>query len=302
MSYTALINTPIAVNLLLAANYTGWTQDGAIATHVTCQAGFTTLASYPVVAGHIYKVSYAVLSVSSGYVQVQVGGTAGASRTTADLYVETLTAGANGFVKFYSNANCQVSGFNIIDTTDLVGTTFVFSAKSGKWSDWRTYYPDFAQSLYKNFYSFKDGAMYNHLNGSSSTNTFYGVHYPSIIRYVDNRPSEISRSFLSLSIQSNELMITGDDGITTSLGQVSELSAQDFVKDYLSDGTSSINVTTIEGIYSANILRDKNTGTVENGDLLKGSYLILTLISTTDEPLLLYSVNIISKRSPIGSR
>lgn len=300
--YSALQNTPILVNLLTAANYTGWSQDGTRATHVTCNAGFITLLNYAVTKGRTYQISYSVLSVSSGYIQAQIGGTNGASQTSADLYVENITAGADGLVKFYSNANCVIQGFNIMDVTDQVGTTIIYSAKSSKWTDFRTYYPEFAQSLYKNFYSFKNGAMYNHLNGSGNTNTFYGIHYPSIVRYVDNKDSEISKSYLSLSIQCNEVMITGDDGITTSLGQVSELAEIDFVKDYLSDGTSSANVETIEGVYSASFLRDKNTGTIENGDPLKGAYIILTLISTADTPLLLYNVNVVSQHSAIGSR
>lgn len=300
--YTAIQNNPIQVNLLVSAKDTGWTVDGSIATHVSCNSGNVILNAYPVVAGQAYLVSYIVLNISGGYVQLQSPGSNGAHQTTADIYVGTINPTSNGFVSFFSNANCQLQSFNIQNSTVQTGTTLVFSAKNSKWSDNRTYYPDFGVSLYRNSYLFYKGAMYNLLNGSGNTNNFFGVQYPSIIQFVSNNMPQISKFFQSLSIQCNELMITGDNGITTSLGQVSELAPIDFIKDYLSDGLSNYNVETIEGVYAAGFLRDKNTGTVQNGDQLKGNWIIITLISTVTTPLLLYSVNVVAKHSAIGSR
>jgi len=67
--------------------------------------------------------------------------------------------------------------------------------------------------------------------------------------FVDNQYPTIPKTFLSLSMQVNELMITTVDGITTSLGQLSELSEIDFLKDHLNDGVSAVNIFDKEGVY-----------------------------------------------------
>lgn len=158
-----------------------------------------------------------------------------------------------------------------------------------------------AMSMFTNVYSGFDGDVYLHEAGSNSRNNFYGVQYQSIIQFVDNIEPAVPKTFQSLSIQCNELMITTTDGIQTSLGQISELCSVDFIKSFLSDGVSQVNVQALEGVYAANFLRDKNTGLL-NGDALKGNYIIIELISTSAESLLLYTINVVSRRSPIGSR
>lgn len=309
MSSTAIQNIPIEIDLTELAKTSGWEVNGSIASHSSCNAGNLYVINYPIVAGNTYKFSWQVLSISSGYVQAFLGTSGGTQYTSSTAVVtETITAaGTNPLFYFYSNGTCDIQNFTISEVAESTSltqkNTMSFSEKTKKWISFYSYIPDNAFSLFTNTYSFYNGNLYVHESGSENRNNFYGTQYQSIIQFVDGTASIMPKSYLSLSIQSNQLMVTGEDGITTSLGQVSELAAQDFIKDYLSDSISSFNVNTIEGIYSASLLRDSNSpGGLLNGDPLKGTYLICTLISTENGPLLLYTINIVSKHSAIGSR
>lgn len=294
MSYSALQDTPIVINLLTAANDNGWTQDGVTATHSSCNDGVTTNDSYPLFAGQSYQVSYAVLSISDGYVQVQSPGSNGAEQTTANLYVETITPTSNGFVDFYSNANCQIQAFNIQNITPDPGNTIAYSAKTKKWSDFRSFYPDYGWSLYTRSITAYRGNLYTHDNGSDDRCNFYGTQFTSSIKFSTNQQPTIPKTFLSINYQANQLLITPSTGVTTSLGQVSNLVSQDFLQAQYNDGS---NLYTSEGFYKASFLRDMNVDII-SGDPLKGNWLQIDLVNTSpSSPLSLFSTEIIYAHS-----
>ncbi len=289
-TYTAIQGNPITVDLLTAANFTGWSQSAGIATHVSCMAGLITLpTAYPIVAGGVYQISYIVTSVGSGYVQARLGGVSGVARTTADVYVETLTAVANGVVQFYANGNCSITAFNISNVKVETGTTIAYSAKTKKWSDFRTYYPEFGVSLYTDFFTFKNGAMWKHSNGTSARCNFYGVQFGSRIRFSTNQQPTISKTFLSVDYQANQLLTAPSGGVVTAAGQLSELIAEDFIQaDY---GGGNV-VYEVEGIYKASFMRDMNVDIV-NGPQLKGNWMTIDLINASPStPLNVFSTEI----------
>lgn len=300
--YSALENEPIIVNLPIAANDTGWSVANDIATHVACNSGFCTLINYPVIAGHTYQFTYAILTPTSGYLAVFCGGTEGTHYTSPEIIVDTLTATSNGFIQFYANGNCSVQGFNVKDITVDDGITKAWAAINKKWSDGRNIYPDMGFSLYTHSVLIKDGAVYLQENGSDSRNNFFGVQYQSSIKFADAKlPTEL-KTYNSIALQSNQLMVTTSAGITTNLGQVSSLIDQDFLKSALNDGVSSINVYSQVGIYSASFMRDQNIDII-NGDHLNGNYIIIELITENGAtPLQLFSISVNSTQKKIGSR
>lgn len=306
MSYTAVQNTPIVVDLIAGATDNGWSVSGNIAHHSACNPGNIKLLTYPLIAGHTYQVSYSILAISGGFCQLHAGSTTGISRTTTGLFVETIIAsGANPELYFFSDATMDIQQFNvgdtIVSTSNKQQNTICYAAVNNKWSDFRTFAPDFGFSLFINTYTLYQGNLYKHQNGGTDRNNFYGVQYQSILRFVDNVAAAVPKTFLSLSMQVNELMITTEDGITTSLGQVSELAEADFLKTQLSDGVSQVAVFDSEGVFSASFLRDKNVNLL-SGDVLKGGYLVIELITTQNTILNLFSVNVVSQQSKIGSR
>lgn len=298
-------NTPITVNLLQAANDTGWTIDGITATHSSCNNGSIQLLNYALIATNTYQVSYAVLTISGGYVQLFAGTTGGIQRTTPGIYVETIVANGTG-LSFFSNANCTIQAFNlrntVTDTSNFQQNTIVYSTEDKKWCEFRTIAPDGGVSIYIDMLTIFEGNLYLHENGSPDRNNFYGTQYQTIFQFVSNKAPTELKSYNGIALQSNELMVTTVSGITTSLGQISELSEIDFIKSTLSDAVSITSIEAQEGIFSASFLRDKNFDLI-NSDVLKGHYIIITLTTVNGNAALkLFSITVNASQSKIGVR
>lgn len=303
---TILEQTPVEIDLVAQAKSTGWTIDGQIAYHEVCNAGSIYLKNYPMTTGVTYTFSYRINSIANGSLQAFSGTQAGSLRTTAGDYTETLVAsGTNPEFRFYSNADCAVEIFDIKNTIQSVDmkqrNTIVWSERSNKWNAFRTMTYDVGYSMFTNMYSFKFGTAYIHRQGSLQRNYFYNTQYQSIINIPFNQAQGQPKTFASVSYEANRLLITTTDGITTSLGQISELIALDFLKTTLIDGVTTINVYDSEGIYSAGFMRDKNVDIV-NGDQLKGTYITIDLTTVSEGVLNLKNVFVHSEASKIGSR
>lgn len=307
MSFTAIENTPIIVDLLAQTKDTGWTIDGDVATHVACNAGNIQLTGYNIIAGDTYQISYRIINISGGSLQMFAGDTAGISRTTAGDYVETILAsGSAPILYFHSNANCQLKAFNLRNTVEDVSNTqkntIVYSPVNNKWTMFLTMSPEYGFSMDIRTLIFQYGILYSQENGSTDRNTFFGVEYKSLFTFVENKNPAIVKSFQCLAIQGNQLMITTDNGIQTSLGQLSTLIDTDFIEQDLVDGNITVNIYDRYGVYMASFLNDENDDVV-NGNDLKGNYIIVQLQSlNTGVPLQIFSVDVKSSVMHIGNR
>lgn len=300
--YTAIENNNIQVNLLTASNDTGWSVDGNIATHVACNSGDLPLLNYPVISNHVYQITYTVLTISGGEVNVIVGGTSGTSHTTPNIYIDTITAGNTNPVQFNSNANCSIELFYISDVTVVDPITIVYAALNKKWSDFRTIYPDFGWSLFENTITAKDGQLYFHENGTDNTNNFYGVAYQTFIQAVFANNPTVIHTFDVLSYQANMLLTSTQGGITTPTGQQTTLIDTDFIKAAYTDGVTSLTVYQNQNVYSASLLGNELDSTI-NGEPMQGNYIIVQL-QTVDgsSTLKLFTMAIKETRKYIGNR
>ena len=312
MSFTTLENTPLNVNLVTQSVTTGWSFSGSIATHEVCNAGSIFLNGFTVETGKTYEITYRISSITGSvgvsYLQAFMGDTAGTQRIATGFYTETLTCtGTSPRFRFFSNTDCSVQIFNIknaaVITSEKQRNNIVYSEENNKWSSFYTYNPDCGFGLFIDLYTFKNGQIYLHQNNSSSRNNFFGTQYKTIVDLPFNQQVAFVSTFESMSIQSNMLMITTADGVETSLGQISDLVASDFTKATLVDGATTVTINSVEGVYSASFLRDKNSvGGILNGQVLKGNYLLVELISTESTKLRLFSVAVHSEKSFIGVR
>lgn len=306
MSFSTLENTPVEIDLLVNGNTTGWSIDGTDAVHDSCNAGNIYLDGYTITTGHTYKITYEVVSISGGNVRAYMGTTAGALRTTAGFYEETLiAAGSSPEFYFYSNANVRLRTFDIKDTAQSTAlkqqNNIVWSEKDNKWPSFHTYNPDCGFSLFTNLFVYKNGELWRHGVDIGTRNNYFGVQYQSILQFTSNIQPGQPKTFEAISYEGNQLMITTTDGIETSLGQISELIEADFLKDTLADGVSTVLVYDKEGVYSAGFMRDKNVDII-NGDALKGSYITIELITLETGALKLKNVAVHSEPSRIGAR
>lgn len=303
-AFSALENSQIIVDLVAQAKTTGWSEDGVSATHDICNSGSIVLTAYRVVSGNSYQISYIVSSISGGNVQAQSPGSNGAAQTTTGLKIETLSPTSNGFISFYSNANCVITGFNVSIVSSAPGVTVVYSAINRKWSDFRTLYPDYGWSLYTRTILANNGAIYASDNGETTgnTNNFFGTQYQSSIKFVEAKNPDIVKDFEALNYQANMLLISTIDGIQSSLGQISTLIDTDFIKQKLVDGPLEVTLYQKDNVYSASFLNDENEDVV-NGSQLRGNFLICELITSDGStPLTIFSIAIRSKYVPIGAR
>jgi len=300
--YSAVENTPIVVDLVAASRDTGWTVDGVTAYHSSCNAGSIPNASFPVTANQTYEVSYSILSISAGYVQMQSPGSNGAEYTTSGAVLETITPTSNGYVSFYSNAICAIESFNIHNISDNVGTTLAYSMEDKGWSDFRTLYLDWGWSIFDRVIVASNGALYASENGSSNTNNFFGTKYQSSIKVVFAKNPTIINTYEVLSYQANMLLVSTVSGITTPTGQVTTLIESDFLKETLTDGTTTVISYNNDGVYSASFKGDELESTIE-GSPMRGNYITVELVTVDGStPLELFSLAVKTARTWVGNR
>lgn len=162
-----------------------------------------------------------------------------------------------------------------------------------RWTSRFSYMPDYMGAAFTDVYSWKNGLAYKHecltdANGVGVYNNFYGVQYPSQMRMVFNNQPTVNKSFMSVAVQSTGLWTW--DIINTTIGQISHLPASAFNLD---DGFN-----TSEGIYYADLLCDTNTGSLYDGNDLKGNKLFALLTNTQAVKTKLFSVTLNSIYSP----
>lgn len=167
-------------------------------------------------------------------------------------------------IGYYDNLNDEY----IVRIGDV---TYVYSEIHDKWICRYSYLPEIGITAVDKMFTIKLGALYVHRKNSPK-NTFYGVTTKPTINIVINSNPAISKTWKNISIQSSELVVTTIDGVQTSLGQISDLLAEDFQ-------LYSIGATEVydrEGNYYANFLRDKNIDLI-SGDRLKGNWVTINL-------------------------
>ena len=113
--------------------------------------------------------------------------------------------------------------------------TLTFDELVNGWNSFFTYKPTFITSLRNNFYSFKNGSIYQHYsNATSNRCTFYGEYAPSNITFVFNEGSSVSKNFQTVNYE-------GDNG-----WQVTSFISDSQQFDFVNNGWVSYNDTTAQ--------------------------------------------------------
>lgn len=306
MAYEAIQGIPLDIDLNLQGRSTGWTLSGTTATHESCNAGYLKAIGLDLIDGISYTVTFSVMSISGGFIRVDIGDTQSSNITTSGFKSVVLTASGDAQLKFYSNANCVIELLNIrsnqVITSEKQDNTLAFSSQIGKWTSFYNFSPDDGESIFTNLYTFKNGVTYLHNPFNPSRASIYGSQYMAIIKASFNEAPGVVKMFQSINMNSGTLMVTGNDGVETSIGQISELDEQDFLQHVLDDGVTVINVYDKDGIYLARFLRDMTSGTVYGGDLLRGNYVTIELVAGNPSELKLISVSVKSVPSIMNVR
>jgi len=308
MGFTTKQNTPVVLDLALQAKSTGWSFGNGYASHEVCNAGFMTVIfpDVEIIVGNSYTITYQVANRLSGFVQASIGSSAGMATITNGNFSETLVAtGPDPKIRFYSNGVLDLKLFDIksntMSTASKQRNTIAFSEKTNKYTSFYPFTSDYGFSFFKDLFTFKSGRLYKHDQTIADRNRIYGVQYQTSVEIPFNVNKGQPKTFESISYEGNMLMVTTVDGITTSLGQVSELNSDDFLQETLNDGVNEVNIYDDEGIYSASFVRDKSID-INNGPDLKGTWIVIDLITTRTGLLRLSNVYVTSVPSSIGTR
>lgn len=289
---TAIENQPIIIDLGALALSSGWTVSGQVATHDSCNAGNIYIINYPLISGQTYTYSWQVITCTSGFVQANLGTAQGAAQTSPNILTETITAtGTNPQFFFFSNGNCSIQNFTIslvaVQTSPTQQNTISFSEKTKKWGSFYSYIPDNAFSLFTDTFSFYHGGAYLHEQGQLERCNFYGVQYPATIFISTNEQPTVSKTFIAVNYQANQLLVA--PSIQTSTGQFSELFTGNFIQEQYNNGQI---IYSSEGLYKASFLRDMTVDII-NGPQLKGNWLTMALVTTSPStPMNMFSSEI----------
>ena len=129
----------------------------------------------------------------------------------------------------------------------MAENTVSFDEKVKGWTSFHSYIPEYMTALNNDFFSFKNGQLYQHNKTTGNRNTYYGTAYNSEVEISSNAaPSEV-KIFKTIEIEGNNP--NWDVTIVTDLDQ-GHIDKSSFVKS--EDGTNTYN----EGTYSTFIRRN----------------------------------------------
>lgn len=265
--YTITENQPLTINFNELLNDRSWELNGNTATHYPCNVNSPLrIKSYTILPNTNYKVSFRILEMSeTPLLNVGFTSTLFTYNTAQDVTITVSTTLANQKLTFWGSGYIVIQLINIqkqgVGTSSDSEDTITWGETPNRWVSFRSYRPEKGFSMFTDLFTYRDGKLYTHKDGEVRNN-FYGEQFQSMAKFPTG--SNTVKNFQSIAIHSNNIMATTTDGITTSLGQVSDLIETDF--------------TTREGIHYANFLRDKLTDLI-NGDRIKGRYIVLEIIT-----------------------
>lgn len=158
----------------------------------------------------------------------------------------------------------------------LIGQTLSFDESSNGWVSFYDYLPEFGGSLDGQFYTFKNGLLYKHYDGSN----FYGQSFDASIQLIMNQNPSASKNFLTINYEgANSWDITS---INTDIDSAKDILAYNNTKQD-TDTEMYLNIfRNFDGKYFANIINDSNpeANEISFGSSIsgvKGHFLNITL-------------------------
>ena len=85
----------------------------------------------------------------------------------------------------------------------MANQTITFSKRSGGWTSFWSYAPDWMLGMNSSFYTWKDGSLYKH-DTNSTRNQFYGTNYSSSINTTFSQDPLTMKMYKTLSLDSNK--------------------------------------------------------------------------------------------------
>ena len=133
-----------------------------------------------------------------------------------DYFADNLKL-AESIIGSYDTKNDEynVTLLNNLQDRKQSSTTISFSDTVNGWSSFKSFIPEFGLSLSNDYYTFKNGNLYQHNN--TDYNSFYGAEgYPSSITVVLNDVSGSVKSFKTLNYEGSQSQVFQENKNTSS--------------------------------------------------------------------------------------
>lgn len=292
-SYTIIKNNSILIDLASDIADQGWTISAGIASHSGCNSGYIE-KSFDLSSGTQWTFKYIIPSITTGNMNIVVGGQEGISRTVPGLYEETFTVtGNNVLVRFFSTGVNSLELLQVFAPSQTKGgRTIMFNEDGDKWVGDISANPEMMCKFIGDFFMFDEGRMWVCNSDLVPRNNFFGTQYPSKITfYVNLSPTEV-KNYFSMRQKSTALWTAANDGdifLFPSEGK----------PDGQSSRLKSGRFRRLNGDWFADFLRDLNdprfSTTAEaltKGALLQGNVMKITLENNDTTEVRLLSVDI----------
>jgi hypothetical protein len=174
------------------------------------------------------------------------------------------------------NFNATLDNFELYRIyPDYTPTTITYSEDVKGWTSFKSFVPEVGVNMSSKYYTFKNAKLYKHYIEGMDYNTFYGEHVESSITAVLNQQPDTIKIFNALSYEGtqskiNQYTIDTDTGLTNA---------------------SIYNLNAKDGWYAANIVTDKQSGSIKEFiekegkwfNYIKGAEILDTQLPSTAE-------------------
>src|SRR5690606_16298054 len=247
-------------------------------SHDSENSGVFEILSYAIKSGGEYTISIEVETITDGALTLEAGGTEVLNTSTQGYHQADFTAITSENIKIWSDANVVISNINIqmkitedYQEDPEQENTITWSELRKGWVTFKDVVPESGFSMYTNLFTLKEGNLWIH-SELSTPNFIYGKQRYSTVKFPVS--SVGVKTYHTIAVHANKVLGTTEEGITTELGDVTDLITYDF-------DTSS------DGVHYANKLRDALLN-----EKLKGRYIVVELSDeeTSTQKLQLFKV------------
>lgn len=247
-------------------------------SHDSENSGVFEILSYAIESGGEYTISIEVETITEGTLTLEAGGTEVLNTSTQGYHQADFTASTSENIKMWSDANVVISNVNIqmkitedYQENPEQENTITWSELRKGWVSFKDVVPESGFSMYTNLFTLKEGNLWIH-SELSTPNFIYGKQRYSTVKFPVS--SVGVKTYHTIAVHANKVLGTTEEGITTELGNVTDLITYDF-------DTSS------DGVHYANKLRDALLN-----EKLKGRYIVVELSDeeTKTEKLQLFKI------------
>lgn len=145
-----------------------------------------------------------------------------------------------------------------ISNIDTDYKTLSFDESVKGWTSFYTYAPDFVASLKNKFYSFKDGAIWQHYSEEPSARrcNFYNIPSAAKVKFIFNQKPSLVKNFQTVNYEGSKNWVVSNLSTNEDIGKYINYYTQSNTQQSLENNLFSNSFSKKEDKYFANIINE----------------------------------------------